>query len=111
MNKIFAVTATIIINAGLCLFLYANFLPGSSLQTKFVCMQIPIIALISYSVGVLTEYCLSSVRETVKNSALNSYKNEYEKNSVATEAKNDRIEALENKIKTLEVALKRALNK
>ena len=63
----------------------------------------------AYAAAMISAFCLNHVNLSDKNEKLSSYKEAYDKKSIDEYEKDDKIIALENKIKTLETALKKAL--
>jgi len=63
-----------------------------------------------FLLGVITGLILMSIKLKVKNSKLNSYKRELEKEAIAGEENSSRVKVLESKIEVLEKALENALN-
>lgn len=66
-------------------------------------------AAITYLAGGITTVLIYMILDIADQRKLNAYKNEREKNSVASAEKDSHIQALENKIKTLESALDNVL--
>lgn len=59
--------------------------------------------------GVLTGILLMGFKLKVKNSKLNSYKRELEKEAISSSENSSRVKVLESKIEVLEKALENAL--
>lgn len=72
-------------------------------------MNTYIIYAIIFLSGVLTGILLMGFKLKVKNSKLNSYKRELEKEAVSSSENSSRVKVLESKIEVLEKALENAL--
>ena len=59
--------------------------------------------------GVLTGILLMGIKLRVKNTKLNSYKRELEKEAISSSENSSRVKVLESKIEVLEKALENAL--
>lgn len=66
---------------------------------------------IIFLAGTLTGILLMGLKLNVKNSKLNSYKRELEKEAIASTENSSRVKVLEAKIEVLEKALENALKK
>lgn len=73
-------------------------------------MNTYIIYAIIFLSGVLTGILLMGFKLKVKNSKLNSYKRELEKEAISSSENSSRVKVLESKIEVLEKALENALN-
>lgn len=71
--------------------------------------RIPMITM--YLLGVALGIFLMNLKLNVKNTQLNSYKRELEKESIASTESSSRVKVLESKIEVLEKALENALKK
>ncbi len=74
-------------------------------------MNTYIIYAIIFLSGVLTGILLMGFKLKVKNSKLNSYKRELEKEAISSSENSSRVKVLESKIEVLEKALENALKK
>lgn len=74
-------------------------------------MNTYIIYAIIFLSGVLTGILLMGFKLKVKNSKLNSYKRELEKEAISSSENSSRVKVLESKIEVLEKALENALMK
>ncbi|CCZ50784.1 TPA: hypothetical protein CPT90_07590 [Candidatus Gastranaerophilales bacterium HUM_3] len=72
-------------------------------------MNTYIIYAIIFLSGVLTGILLMGFKLKVKNSKLNSYKRELEKEAISSSENSSRVKVLESKIEVLEKALENAL--
>ena len=72
-------------------------------------MNTYIIYAILFLSGVLTGILLMGFKLKVKNSKLNSYKRELEKEAISSSENSSRVKVLESKIEVLEKALENAL--
>ena len=72
-------------------------------------MKTYIIYAIIFLSGVLTGILLMGFKLKVKNSKLNSYKRELEKEAISSSENSSRVKVLESKIEVLEKALENAL--
>ena len=72
-------------------------------------MNTYIIYAIIFLSGVLTGIVLMGFKLKVKNSKLNSYKRELEKEAISSSENSSRVKVLESKIEVLEKALENAL--
>lgn len=72
-------------------------------------MNTYIIYAIIFLSGVLTGILLMGFKLKVKNSKLNSYKRELEKEAISSRENSSRVKVLESKIEVLEKALENAL--
>ena len=72
-------------------------------------MNTYIIYAIIFLSGVLTGILLMGFKLKVKNSKLNSYKRELEKEAISSSENSSRVQVLESKIEVLEKALENAL--
>ena len=72
-------------------------------------MDTYIIYAIIFLSGVLTGILLMGFKLKVKNSKLNSYKRELEKEAISSSENSSRVKVLESKIEVLEKALENAL--
>lgn len=79
------------------------------LMNKTIDTNLAIYTLLTFVSGIIFWLCLSVIIKKGKD--LNSYKNQYEKVAVQKEEEADKVKILEEKIKSLEIALKRALEK
>ncbi len=68
-------------------------------------------AAITYLIGGLSTVFIYAVVNITESRALTAYKKEHEKNSISQNEKDDKIKALENKVKTLETALDNVIKK
>ncbi len=73
-------------------------------------MNTYIIYAIIFLSGVLTGILLMGIKLRVKNTKLNSYKRELEKEAISSSENSSRVKVLESKIEVLEKALENALN-
>lgn len=64
-----------------------------------------------FVLGVLTGIILMSVKLRLKNTKINTYKRELEKESISGSEAEARVKVLESKIEVLEKALEKALKK
>ena len=71
-------------------------------------MNTYIIYAIIFLSGVLTGILLMGIKLRVKNTKLNSYKRELEKEAISSSENSSRVKVLESKIEVLEKALERA---
>ena len=69
-------------------------------------MNTYIIYAIIFLSGVLTGILLMGIKLRVKNTKLNSYKRELEKEAISSSENSSRVKVLESKIEVLEKALK-----
>lgn len=74
-------------------------------------MNTYIIYAIIFLSGVLTGILLMGIKLRVKNTKLNSYKRELEKEAISSSENSSRVKVLESKIEVLEKALENALKK
>ena len=74
-------------------------------------MNTYIIYAVIFLSGVLTGILLMGFKLKVKNSKLNSYKRELEKEAISSSENSSRVKVLESKIEVLEKALENALKK
>ena len=72
-------------------------------------MNTYIISAIIFLSGVLTGILLMGIKLRVKNTKLNSYKRELEKEAISSSENSSRVKVLEPKIEVLEKALENAL--
>ena len=72
-------------------------------------MNTYIIYAIIFLSGVLTSILLMGIKLRVKNTKLNSYKRELEKEAISSSENSSRVKVLESKIEVLEKALENAL--
>ena len=73
--------------------------------------EIMTIAIIAALTGFILGLIVMKLISGAKSKTINAYKNKYEKMSVQSDSDESRIQALESKIQTLEIALENALNK
>ena len=72
-------------------------------------MNTYIIYAIIFLSGVLTGILLMGIKLHVKNTKINSYKRELEKEAISSSENSSRVKVLESKIEVLEKALENAL--
>ena len=72
-------------------------------------MNTYIIYAIIFLSGVLTGILLMGIKLRVKNTKLNSYKRELEKEAISSSENSSRVKVLESKIEVLQKALENAL--
>lgn len=72
-------------------------------------MNTYIIYAIIFLSGVLTGILLMGIKLRVKNTKLNSYKRELEKEAISSSENSSKVKVLESKIEVLEKALENAL--
>ena len=76
---------------------------------KVITLNFPTLILGLFVSGIIFACCINALKNKGKN--LNAYKNQYEKIAVANEEQSDKVKILEEKIKSLEIALSKALEK
>ena len=78
-------------------------------MSKQITLNFLILLVGTFIAGIVFILCLNCLKN--KGKSLNAYKNQYEKIAVANEEQSDKVKILEEKIKALEIALSKALEK
>lgn len=110
LSLLIAIAATL----GMAYFTYLN-LPNTAIimcPLQHVNFEISIahLAVIIFMAGIITGASFSTFNYSGRLDSLKAYKRKHEKMSVQSDSDETRIKTLEEKIKTLEVALENALN-
>lgn len=79
------------------------------LMDKTITLNFLVLVIGIFISGIIFTFCVNALKNQGKN--INAYKNQYEKIAVANEEQSDKVKILEEKIKSLEIALAKALEK
>ena len=113
MKKIFSAILAVLILAVILMLCSLSYL--QNIQIVFVNtsatinLNIVVMVLVLFVSGMIFQALLNVFKSNKK--TLNSYKNQYEKMAVSNEEQSDKVKILEEKIKSLEIALSKALEK
>jgi len=113
MKKIFSAILAVIILTVILMLCALSYLQNIQIvfvnATATINLNIVVMVLVLFVSGMIFQALLNVFKSSKK--TLNSYKNQYEKMAVSNEEQSDKVKILEEKIKSLEIALSKALEK